>query len=313
MDALLAKVNGRIISDRVHSITETEIVLENSRERLPYKELVSTLAAPIFWNIYRGTVVSKPTLVCRPVTFVHSKTPPPHVDGKAWDLIYYVDPIVPFTRVNKDPTSGTYLYEFTGDLKSEEAKTICKNIEISHLFVDRCGFIITNPENTAPGNIRFLGRAAQWDSRLLIHDAIREANADRNFVSVWNNQKAFSANFFEFNVDDPRERQKLSRDFVLRITDEAHEFLDATHWKGEKFMEKRVEREKLLEEWIDVFKFWMGLGNIWGFSIDDFFTAYWKKSNEVEKKFTEKDFARAREELGIFKSQKHAKRSERQD
>ncbi len=46
-----------------------------------------------------------------------------------------------------------------------------------------------------------------------------------------------------------------------------------------------VDRARLLEEWIDVFKYWLGLGNVWGFTLEDFVNEFWRKSSIVDERF----------------------------
>ena len=65
-------------------------------------------------------------------------------------------------------------------------------------------------------------------------------------------------------------------------------------------MDEAADRERVLEEWIDVFKWWLGLGNVWGFTIDDFFREFWRKSLQVEAKYTPDDIKRIRKSFTVF-------------
>ena len=286
----LLATHVKIINDKVKAITENEIITEK-RKRLKYTEIVSTLAAPIFWQLYH----EHRELRFLGLTFVNSETPPLLENiPEPWDLMYFPDANVPYTRVNRNPHTGSYLYEFSGEITQEELAQVCPDIQVKNYYFNKVGVIVTDLNNIPPRNIRFLGRFAEWDHHLQIQDTIREALANYDFSSVWNRQKSFQSNFYDFNVKDLGLRQRLTRDYVLLITDEAHDLLNAIHWKSGRYLDDVIERNQVLEEWIDVFKYWLSVGCIWGFSIDDFFHEFWRKSNEVEARYTKEDLERIR-------------------
>jgi len=114
---------------------------------------------------------------------------------------------------------------------------------------------------------------------------IKDALARYDFISVWNKQKDFNANFFDFNVKDIELQQRLTKEFVLHVEDEAHELLQEINWKMGQYKIKEVDRDRLLEEWIDVFKYWLGIGNVWGFTLEDLFNEFWRKSKIVDERY----------------------------
>ena len=268
----------KIIKDKVIRITPEEIVTEKSRYE--YSEIISTIPAPVFWKLYG----QEKNLKYIPETFVLSNTTPIKDPNLHWDLIYFLDKNIPYTRVNKY-RGGKYLYEFTGGMSKTEIKKLLPELNILHLFKDPYGIVVTDLNNIPPPKVRFLGRFATWNHINKIQDVIKDSLARYDFVSLWNKQKDFNLNFFDFNVKNVELQQKLTKEFVLHVEDEAHELLSEINWKMDQYRTKDVNRAKLLEEWIDIFKYWLGIGNVWGFTLEDFFNEFWRKSEIVDEKY----------------------------
>jgi len=270
----------RVIKDRVVKITSEEIVTEKGRYR--YTELISTIPAPVFWELYG----EEKQLKYFPETFVLSKTNPVPESSIYWDIVYFIDKNIPYTRVSKY-SNELYLYEFTGEISKKEIVKLLPKLEVISIYTDPYGVVITDLNNVPPPNVRFVGRFATWNHTYKIQDAIKDALARYDFISVWNKQKDFNANFFDFNVKDIELQQKLTKDFVLHVEDEAHELLREINWKMDQYKTKEVDRDHLLEEWIDIFKYWLGIGNVWGFTLEDFLNEFWRKSKIVDERFKE--------------------------
>jgi len=179
------------------------------------------------------------------------------------------------------------LYEFTGDISRKEIAKLLPKLEVMSIYTDPYGIVITDLNNIPPPNVRFVGRFATWNHTYKIQDVIKDALARYDFISIWNKQKDFNANFFDFNVKDIELQQKLTKDFVLHVEDEAHELLREINWKMDQYKIKEIDRVHLLEEWIDIFKYWLGIGNVWGFTLEDFFNEFWRKSKIVDERFKE--------------------------
>lgn len=270
--------NINIIKDRVLRITEKELITENSRYE--YTDVVSTIPAPIFWKLYG----KKKKLGYLPETFVLSETNPVPTSSIHWDLIYFLDRDIPYTRVSRHE-GRDFLYEFTGELNREDLNKILPDLKVKQIYTDPFGVIITDLNNVPPPNIRFIGRFATWNHTYKIQDAIKDSLARYNFISIWNKQKEFNSNFFDFNVKDIELQQKLTKNFALHIEDEVHELLQEINWKMDEYKLKEVDRDRLLEEWIDIFKYWLGMGSVWGFGIEDFLNEFWRKSKIVDQRY----------------------------
>lgn len=275
--SILSK-NLTVIKDRVLRVTDNEIITQN--DRLEYSELVSTIPAPIFWEIY-GRPKQFGAL---PETFLLTDHPPVIQTDPYWDLIYFLDKQVPFTRVNKN-AQGDYLYEFTGKVTEKDIKKFLPNATIKYLYTDPYALVTTDLNNIPPPRVRFVGRYATWNHSYKIQDTIRDALLKYDFISLWNKQKEFNTNFFNFNIKDLDLRQKQTKNFILHILDQSTSLLNETNWEMKQYLEKDVAREKILEEWVDIFKYWLGLGNVWGFTPKDFFDEFWRKSAIVDERY----------------------------
>ncbi len=277
---LISKLEKRVqrINDKAIRVTCDEIICE--KYRFPYNQLISTIPAPAFWKLYKN----EKYLESIPITFVISKTNPLPEEKTVWDLVYFGDKETPYNRVNST-RDGMYLYEFTGKYEKSEIQKLLPDLNIVSHWYDFNGIVKSDLNNIPPPKVRFLGRFATWDHRIKIQEVIRQSITQYDFISVWNKQKDFNLNFFDFNVQDVDKQQELTKDFALRMTDEIHELLSKINWKSEEYRNIKIEKSKILEEWIDVFKYWLGIGNVWGFNMEDFFEEYWRKTEIVDNRY----------------------------
>lgn len=82
------------------------------------------------------------------------------------------------------------------------------------------------------------------------------------------------------------ERATWTKEFILHVTDELHEFLRETNWKmHRRGVDAPVSRGNLLEEYIDCLKFLIGLGNVWNFTAEEVIEEFERKSRVVEYKY----------------------------
>lgn len=142
---LISRLGKRVqrIEDKAIRITAEEIICEKSR--YPYNQLISTIPAPIFWKLYR----SEKDLGSTPVTFVVSKTNPLPYERSVWDLVYFADKQIPYSRVNSTE-DGMYLYEFTGKYSKEEIQKILPDLKIVSCWQDNNGIVKSDLNNIPP-------------------------------------------------------------------------------------------------------------------------------------------------------------------
>lgn len=140
-----------------------------------------------------------------------------------------------------------------------------------------------------------------WGGEVLVVDSsgdtddvigTADAGPGDDFAALLSRQRAFNAEFFGslgLNLGElsREERERWTREFVLHVEDELHEFLRETHWKMHRRRDDRAEvsRRNLLEEWTDVFKFVLGLANVWDLNAVELVEEFYRKSAIVEAKF----------------------------
>jgi len=67
--------------------------------------------------------------------------------------------------------------------------------------------------------------------------------------------------------------------------DEMYEMLRETSWKNHRKDKPFMIESNLKEEWIDVFKYWLSIGLVWGFNPKDLIDEYFRKSDVVEQRY----------------------------
>lgn len=90
-------------------------------------------------------------------------------------------------------------------------------------------------------------------------------------------------NLYELSLE---ERVRWSKDWILHLERELHEILDETNWKMHRTTVKSVVESNVLEEWIDSFKFILGLAQLWGFDEDKIVREFARKSSVVEYRYS---------------------------
>lgn len=108
---------------------------------------------------------------------------------------------------------------------------------------------------------------------------------------MFRRQLEFNERFFEDRGLDLRElsiedRVMWSKDWILHLGRELHEILDETNWKMHQKTVESVVESNVLEEWIDSFKFLMGLAQLWGFGAHEIVREFGRKSSVVEYRYS---------------------------
>lgn len=145
----------------VTRITDTGVMVkqdfkDKAFEIIRYDKLVSTIAAPFFWQGYG----QEKEFGHMPITNVITSVKPKHFDDR-YEMIYY-DDSVPFTRASF--LDGKYALEFSGVITEDEFKELFPELPIEEYFVVKQGRIFKSEDNLPPqDNILFLGRFAEWE------------------------------------------------------------------------------------------------------------------------------------------------------
>lgn len=107
---------------------------------------------------------------------------------------------------------------------------------------------------------------------------------------IFDLQKNYEKKFLEFkniNLENitKEERQQYTKEWILCLIKEATEVLDCINWKDHKLQKFEVNRSNLVEELIDVFKFYLAIVTLWDINDKDFHEAFERKSIVVAQKF----------------------------
>jgi uncharacterized HAD superfamily protein/NTP pyrophosphatase (non-canonical NTP hydrolase) len=83
----------------------------------------------------------------------------------------------------------------------------------------------------------------------------------------------------------PEEVQYWHEKYTLLLNKELYEALDETEFKPHRAIKGKMVRSNMAEELIDVFKYWMCLCQVHGFTVNDVVDEYHRKSNVVKQRF----------------------------
>lgn len=127
--------------------------------------------------------------------------------------------------------------------------------------------------------------------------------------SVWDDQLEFEKEFFKnhnLDIDDLsiEEKIKWTKEFILHVSKELNDLLDCLpRWKMHySHNDKDLIKSNLKEEYIDVLKYLMGLGQVLGIKYEDIISVYWAKSEVVKQKYEQdlKILALRNKEVVVF-------------
>jgi len=263
------------IQARVTTITDTEVVTEDD-QRFEYSHLVSTIPAPVFWSTYEGRHAEQKTFHSFPLYVRRMKR---HLWG-SFDyptlpergICYFPETKYPFDRVLVVPELQRDDYVLEGPAAFDGATEV------------KAARIIRNYGNIAPPRVMFLGRYAQWNPDVVTSDVVKHSSQKYLADDIWSDQKAFNRRFVNY-TPDAQYVQSVVKNYVLHMLSEVNSLLNTINWKIDADAPIKMEREKILEEWIDVFKFWLSIGHMFGFDVGDFERMYWDKSERVKEKY----------------------------
>ena len=107
----------------------------------------------------------------------------------------------------------------------------------------------------------------------------------KELEEIWEDQKKFNSNFVEYEGLTDKEKVKYLKEYGLLMIDEIMELIRETNWKGHRKDKVHTIDSNIKEEWIDVFKYWLCIGNLMGYSPEDFIEEYKRKSSVVEQRY----------------------------
>jgi hypothetical protein len=111
---------------------------------------------------------------------------------------------------------------------------------------------------------------------------------------IWDSQKEFNKKFFSDRGLDLenlsiKEKVKWAKEFYFHINKEMTDLINCLpHWKmhyQNEEVDQKLIKSNLKEEFIDAFKYFMGLGQVLGISYDKIIDVYEAKTEVVEQKY----------------------------
>ena len=107
---------------------------------------------------------------------------------------------------------------------------------------------------------------------------------------IFDKQKAFNSKLYTeiYDVNCPTSyKESVSKDMAFSAIRELTELIDEMNWKRHQLIRKDVNMSNVLEEAIDVLKFYLNILIIWGFTADDLYREFLRKSEVVEQKWNQ--------------------------
>lgn len=109
------------------------------------------------------------------------------------------------------------------------------------------------------------------------------------FSRMWKCQEEFQREVLpDFDTLGDRDKAIRTRDFCMYMVGEMVELLREMDWKAHRHDTTRIgSRRNVLEELIDIFKYWISVCLIHKFTPEDIVTEFWRKSSVVAKRWTQ--------------------------
>ena len=108
-----------------------------------------------------------------------------------------------------------------------------------------------------------------------------------DFEKIWTDQLKFEMNFFDPEKMNEEERHRFTAQLALCLHSEVDELLKNVKWKHHREENVRVIESNILEEIIDIFKFWASLAQLWRFTPQDVEKEYWRKTAVVNQRYSQ--------------------------
>jgi len=266
----------QIIDARATSVQDGFINL-GTGQTMPYSHLVSTIPASVFWDIYEGKFAENKVFYS---SSLFLQTMPysvwigmgyPELGEKV--ICYFPEKKYPFDR------AGRWQELYDDEVFIEGSVKFSKSVEIKGARLAR------DYSNVPPPNIMFLGRYAEWNPDIMIHNVIGRCLNKYMIEGIWSDQKSFNRKFVQYSPDISYV-QGVIKDYLLHLMSETDSLLNTINWKIQDLdkTDIKVNRDAALEEWIDIYKFWLSIGLMFGFTPADFYDMYWDKTRRVKIK-----------------------------
>lgn len=118
-----------------------------------------------------------------------------------------------------------------------------------------------------------------------VYEDARTSNQKNNLDNIFSDQYKFNENFHRHSTLSQGKQVELTKELMLQLYGECDELLRETAYKSHRKMSAQIIASNLKEEWIDIFKYWLSIGLVWGFDSETLFEEYWRKSKVVEQRY----------------------------
>ncbi len=98
------------------------------------------------------------------------------------------------------------------------------------------------------------------------------------FKDMLDRQKIFSDLFFDSASFNDLKKEEMTKSFALAAHGEITDLVSSINFKEHRANRKTPDREKILYESVDAFRYLLAIMNVWGYA-----------SEEIESAFTDKD------------------------
>lgn len=97
-------------------------------------------------------------------------------------------------------------------------------------------------------------------------------------------QSKFSDLFFDVSKMSNEEKEEMTKSFSLALHGEVSDLISSINFKSHMQQKKSPDKEKILYESVDVFRYLLGIMNIWGIESKDFVSAFKDKDLFLHKR-----------------------------
>jgi hypothetical protein len=157
----------KVILDAVSSIDLIEKKIYCEKSTYKYDKLITTIPAPIFFNLCNLKVGN---FVAKSITFVLAETDGDILSNTKFDFVYFLNDEFKFNRITK-VDDNKRVYEFI-DANEVVTERLLPNTRILKWHTEQMGKIASNVSLPMIENVTTVGRWAQWDSNVLTNDVI---------------------------------------------------------------------------------------------------------------------------------------------
>jgi hypothetical protein len=272
------------------SIKENEIFLTHGN--FSFDHAITTVKAPILHPLLHSSIrpglefeYLPTTLILYEKELVGEKPIRKPTFSKT---IYILDDDLPYNRLNMFTDFGEckikIVAEITGAPK-HPIELLVSGYKFIEKMVIPMGKIKKINNLFITKTIEPVGRFAQWNPDITLDDVITRGKQQNILTELWQDQLLVHSARMDTNPYDAslEEKQAFTKEYILHMIDQSTDLLQEINWK-KNIGTKPIYIDKIREQWIDVFKYWLSIGVVWGFTPSEFLkTEQLKQAKAIAK------------------------------